>query len=62
MGEYADEYLRQEIKTKFGFDIDDLARAELDSGKSQCAICKRWFKGLQDHMRDAHKDKREKMK
>lgn len=57
MGEYADDYFRREMKSKYGFDPG--GTEDLRVAKKQCPKCGKRVKetGLADHMRDTHHDK-----
>lgn len=63
MGEYADDFFRQDVKQKFGFDpgsmYEESNRTEKSnkakSQKLQCGICKKWFVGIQQHQLAVHK-------
>lgn len=60
MGEYADDYFRQEVKSKFGFDPGSMY-GEDQPTKSQrahkCPKCNKAFRtqfAAKDHLRDKH--------
>lgn len=59
MGEYADDYFRNEVKSKFGFDPgpnDKPSLKHTHGGKVACPKCSKRVKvtGLKDHMRTVH--------
>jgi hypothetical protein len=60
MGEYAHQYMREEILGKHGFDIgeydDEPKKARVVIKRVKCPLCECHPKerGLKDHMRDKH--------
>lgn len=59
MGEYADDYYRQEVKDKHGFDPGSMypvKKPKAKKNKSPCKLCGKFVTGMADHIRDAHKE------
>lgn len=59
MGEYADDYYRQEVKRKHGFDPGSMysdKRSKKNKAKSPCKLCGKFVAGMADHIRDVHKE------
>lgn len=58
MGEYAEDYFRREVQSKYGFDpgTEKEGKKQKVASKVQCKTCGKHVKaaGLTDHMRDAH--------
>lgn len=58
MGEYADDYYRNDVKQRFGFDPGSMyAEDKPVKQKKNCQKCGKLFKsdqGINDHMRDYH--------
>lgn len=56
MGEYADDYFRNEIRWRYGFDPGSMYGDE-DEKKFKCPKCGKMLKteqGVLDHIRDKH--------
>jgi hypothetical protein len=60
MGEYADDYYRKEVKEKFGFDPGSMYAEnkpkKTKNHKTPCKLCGKFVAGMDDHLRDAHKE------
>lgn len=57
MGEYADEYYRQEVLKEHGFDPGSMYNTTSNKAKPQCPKCGKRCKGDQgvhDHLRQVH--------
>ena len=60
MGEYADDYFRQEVKAKFGFDPGSMYgedRPVKSPRVRKCPKCNKAFRtqfAVKDHLRDKH--------
>jgi len=58
MGEYADDYFRNDVKRRFGFDPCSMYTYRSTEPKKRkkvnCKVCGKSVVGLADHQRDAH--------